>query len=258
MQRFAGITLPILAAVLLSTLTVIALLWLPSNIWQSWQPATCLGTGCFCEAVNTQSPIRQTANTVSSLGFVFGGVFIIAFSYRQSRLGRLPAAYSSLIGLASIVIGLGSAFYHASLTFIGQFLDVFGMFLMATFALVYAWERIYELRSNITLALYLLLNGGLTWLQIGWPLMLRFTFGIVLAIALIFEYFFRAKVKPRITVRWLGIAAGLMLGAYIIWILDNFHIVCAENSILQGHAVWHLLGAVSVLCLHRYYVSESN
>ena len=160
------------------------------------------------------------------------------------------------MGLASIIIGVGSAFYHASLTFIGQFFDVFGMFLLAAFMLVYAWERIYKLQPRITLALYLLLNAGLTWLQIAIPDTRRYVFALVLMVALLFEYYFRMKAKPQIEVRWLRIGVGLLAGAYIIWISDNTRIVCFENSILQGHAIWHLLGAVSVIFLHQYYVSE--
>jgi dihydroceramidase len=49
----------------------------------------------------------------------------------------------------------------------------------------------------------------------------------------------------------------LLTVAYVIWILDNTRLVCFENSLLQGHAIWHILGAVSVFFLHRYYVSEA-
>ena len=44
--------------------------------------------------------------------------------------------------------------------------------------------------------------------------------------------------------------------AYIIWILDNTRTICFEHSLIQGHAIWHILGAVAVLFLHKYYVSE--
>ena len=155
-----------------------------------------------------------------------------------------------------MIVGLGSAFYHASLTFIGQFFDVFGMFLLAAFMLVYAWERIWNLRLTTTLSLYLALNLFLGWLQIAIPDTRRYAFAIVLIIALIFETYFRVKDKPRIEVRFLRVGIGLLAGAYIIWILDNTRILCFENSFLQGHAVWHILGAVAVVFLHKYYLSE--
>jgi hypothetical protein len=75
-------------------------------------------------------------------------------------------------------------------------------------------------------------------------------------LALAFEYYFRLKKKPQIEVRWLWIGTSLLGSAYIIWILDNTRLVCFANSLFQGHAVWHILGAIAVLFLHRYYVSE--
>jgi dihydroceramidase len=75
-------------------------------------------------------------------------------------------------------------------------------------------------------------------------------------IALVLEYYFRMKDKPQINVQLLQVGIGLLAGAYIIWILDNTRIVCFETSLLQGHALWHLLGAVSVVFLHQYYLSE--
>jgi len=244
---------PVLIAVLISALTIAALLILPSNVWADWQPATCLKTGCFCEAAHEQSPIRQTANTYSSLAFVFSGMLVIA---RQPAASRLTRLYTVVMGIVSIIIGVGSAFYHASLTFIGQFFDVFGMFLLAAFMLVYAFERIWKLRLMTTISLYLTLNLFLSWLQIAIPDTRRYVFAIVLVVALLFEYYFRLKTKPNIETRWLNIGIGLLAVAYLIWILDNTRLVCFENSLIQGHAMWHILGAVSVLFLHRYYASE--
>lgn len=246
-------TAPVLAALLVSLATIIVLRRLPADVWTGWQPATCLATGCFCEAASAHGQIQQTANTFSSLAFVFSGTLVIA---RPKKTSRMPYPYSVLMGLSIITIGLGSAFYHASLTFIGQFFDVFGMFLLAAFMLVYSWERIWNLRPTITVGLYLALNLFLSWLQIVIPDARRYSFAIILIAALLFEYYFRLEAKPQIEVRWLRLGIKLLSAAYFIWILDNTRLVCFEHSLLQGHALWHILGAVSVFFLHRYYVSE--
>lgn len=246
-------TAPVLIALLLSLATLLVLSRLPADVWTDWEPATCLATGCFCESASAHSPIRQTANTFSSLAFVFSGALVMA---RPKKTSRMPYPYSVLMGLSIITIGVGSAFYHASLTFIGQFFDVFGMFLLAVFMLVYSWERIWNLRPRITFDLYLALNVFLSWLQIVVPDTRRYAFAIVLIVALLLEYYFRLKAKPQIEVRWLRLGIKLLSAAYFIWILDNTRLVCFEHSLLQGHALWHILGAVSVFFLHRYYVSE--
>ncbi|MBK7454796.1 MAG: ceramidase domain-containing protein [Anaerolineales bacterium] len=255
MNKPSGFAFPLIAAILISALTITIFLSLNPNTWENWSPATCLQTGCFCEASNTHSPIRQAANTYSSLAFVFSGMFIIVSVRKGSRF---IVGYSILMGIASIIVGVGSAFYHASLTFIGQFFDVFGMFLLAAFMLVYAFERIWKLRIITTLGLFLTLNIFLSWLQIAIPDTRRYAFAIVLIIALGFEYYFRVKDKPQINVLLLQIGIGLLTGAYFIWILDNTRTVCFERSLMQGHALWHILGAISVWFLYRYYSSETK
>jgi len=251
MQRTSAITI----ALLIVLITIKILTMLPAAVWSDWQPATCLKTGCFCEAANAHSPIKQTANTISSLAFVFSGMIVMIHHPERSHLPRI---YSIIIGISCLIIGIGSAFYHASLTFIGQFFDVFGMFLLAVFLLVYAFERIWNLRLITTLGLFLIFNLILSWIQIAIPETRRYAFAIILIIALLFERYYRNKSNPRIEVQWLRYGISLLAVAYIIWILDNTRTVCFEHSLIQGHAIWHILGAVSVLFLHRYYVSEKN
>lgn len=239
-------------ALTLSGLTLFVLLALPSSVWANWQPATCLPDGCFCEAENTASPIRQMANTLSSLGYVFSGVWMM----RRSS-NKLPFLHSVTLGISTIITGVGSAFYHASLTFIGQFFDILGMFMIAGFMLVYALERIWTLRLKTTIGLYLLLNLSLSWLQFAIPDTRRYVFALLLVMALIFEAYYRRQNAPNITVNKLHLGVSLLTLAYIIWILDNTRILCAETSLLQGHALWHLLGAVAVWFLYEYYASET-
>ncbi len=247
--------LTIAIAFLIITATLTLLTTLPAQTWQTWQPATCLKQGCFCEAPNPHSPIRQFANTLSSLAFVLSGALVLT---HRPQNQRLPYGYAIIFSFSAILTGVGSAFYHASLTFIGQFFDVLGMFLLATFMLVYAFERIWSLRLKTTIGLFLTINLLFGWMQFAIPDTRRYVFAIVLVIALVFESYYRRKNKPNITVNKLRLGTGLLALAYIIWILDNTRILCAETSLLQGHAFWHLLGAVSVWFLYEYYASERN
>ncbi|MFC7597123.1 hypothetical protein ACFQU3_17530 [Terrabacter sp. GCM10028922] len=51
---------------------------------------------------------------------------------------------------------------------------------------------------------------------------------------------------------WLHLGLGLLLTAYVLWVLDQWSILCDPASWLQGHAAWHVLGAAAGWCLARH------
>ncbi len=123
------------ALFLLITLALMPLSWLPAP-WSMWRPATCLPDACFCEAIGAGF-IRQPIDTWSNLAFVLVGLLILEDVLRpsstRSNLLAQRRTYGVVYAVAVILIGLGSWFYHASLTFVGQWFDVMGMYLLGTF-----------------------------------------------------------------------------------------------------------------------------
>ncbi len=56
--------------------------------------------------------------------------------------------------------------------------------------------------------------------------------------------------------RWIWGAVGAIVVAFVVWNLSkNGAPLCDPHSLLQGHAAWHLLCAVSAYCLYRYWNS---
>ena len=49
----------------------------------------------------------------------------------------------------------------------------------------------------------------------------------------------------------------ILFAAGSVWILDRQRVVCEPDSLLQGHAVWHILTAVSIFFVYLYYRSGS-
>jgi dihydroceramidase len=249
------LTAAALAALLVSILAMAALWALPPAAWEGWPPATCRADHCFCEAANPLSPVRQPANTVSSLVYLFPG-FAIALLGRRSQ-NRFVPAYAAIVGAAALVTGLGSALYHASLTLTGQYLDILGMLLLASFMLVYALERSLGWSVQRTLALYAAAMGLFTLVQVGLPDTRRYLFALVLLAALLLEYRLRLAHPGTAHLAWLNSGVALLALAFFIWILDQTAILCDPASLLQGHAVWHLLGAAGMGLLYAYYHSET-
>ncbi len=229
--------------------------------WSSWKPASCMPANCFCEAVHNGT-IAQPANTWSSFAFVLVGLLVIRQSCEDVRRLRSSVmtrrrAYPVLYGIALILIGLGSAFYHASLTFAGQFFDVMGMYLLACFILLYNVSRLKALNAKTFVLAYLSLNLVLAYVLLEFPALRRYIFGAIVVAALLPEYRVRKQKRPQINGFFLQAAWWTLIVASIIWTLDITKILCNPNSWLQGHALWHLLGALAAGLLYLYYRSEN-
>jgi hypothetical protein len=212
--------------------------------------ASCMPDSCFCEAIRSEG-IKQPANAWSSLAFVVVAGLVVIRWTRKPRAGR--AAYPLLYAFALVVVGLGSAYFHATLSFRGQFVDVFGMYLIATFALLYSVGQLRAVSGALFVAVFIASNAVLAMLLYWVPVYRRPVFGLLIVAVLFVEILTRRRSGPRSATRHLSVAAGIMGVAFVIWILDFTRTLCRPESWLQGHAVWHVLGAVAAWYLFRYY-----
>jgi hypothetical protein len=60
---------------------------------------------------------------------------------------------------------------------------------------------------------------------------------------------------PRTDLRWGAASLGCLLVAFAIWNATR-SAWCDPHSLLQGHAVWHVLCAASAYLLFRLWASE--
>ena len=248
----------LICGIIASALTVGSLSIL-SSLWEGLSPATCV-PNCFCEAVRPDGPLRQPVNTWSSVAFILTGAWLLAVvnGTAEKRNRRFKDVYAILLATCSIIIGVGSAFLHASLTLVGQFLDVLGMYLLATFMLLYACERLILWTTTFTFYAFVILNVGLAILLITVPESRRYVFAILIVLAVLLEVLVRRYRKPRILKKWWNAGLALLSLAYVIWILDNQRLLCWPYGLIQGHSIWHISGAIAIVLLYNYYASESR
>jgi tetratricopeptide (TPR) repeat protein len=103
--------------------------------WTKFTPATCL-PDCWCEAPRIGSFILEPVNSWTNFIFVLLGLFLIFFDKKipyGSNFLSMNRGYSRVYGSALIFLGFGSFLFHASQTFVGQWFDVFGMYLVSAF-----------------------------------------------------------------------------------------------------------------------------
>ncbi len=210
--------------------------------WSDWTP----GTVSFCEA-RLCEVVREPANAWSALAYGIGALWMLRRPHQP-----LPAI------LAQVLIGLGSFFFHASGTFAGELVDQTGMYVLSCLLLAYALGERTGLTSRRILSLYLALVGGSVVLNllvrpIGIPL-----FGVELAVGLGLQLLLGGFPAPT---RYRDLHIGLVVFAVslVVWAADISKLVCdPDQHVFNGHALWHVLNAVSIVYLGAFYAAGTR
>lgn len=221
-------------------------------------PATCLPTRCYCEAIATTG-VRQPIDAWSSLAPALAGAACLASARRRPTTGRSPIARSRapgvLLGIAACAIALFSFYYHATLTWPGEWLDGVALYLLAGFAITWWCARSLEVGGRGFAGLY----GGLaaapalaSWLV---PALRKPAFLAIAAAAIALVLAARRRTRGAGD-RWRAIALVAFGGAMIAWTLDATRTVCDAHGPVQLHAVWHLLSAPTIIALDRYAAAQ--
>ncbi len=216
--------------------------------------ATCLSTRCFCEELSTNGLV-QPINSFSSLVFVLLGIVgIIIWLKRKKRKSILESPLVLAFSATMIFIGISSFFYHGTLSFVGQFLDIFSMYIFGTLLILGALLRRHTISVRRAIIIFVVTNIALGILQYFYPEARRILFALILLPGIVIE-FLPSKSSGKFTLdkmKYLLIGLVLLIVAYVVWLLDQNNIVCWPGSLIQGHAIWHVLTAVAsfMIILH--------
>jgi hypothetical protein len=216
----------------------------------------------FCEAAR-HGWLKQPANALSNLGFVAVGVLIGWHAgHPEGRLARpgLATAY----GVVVVLLGPGSMAMHATQTTLGGHLDMTSMFLVASFAAAYALMRAVGRGSGFFAGVFvvaLLACELVERIPTELPVVMHagnVIFGALLVLTIVVEVRLRRH-TPAGDLRWIIGAVASIAVAFVVWNLSkNGAPLCHPHSLLQGHATWHVLCAVSAYCLYRYWNSAAG
>ena len=231
-----------------------------------WPGAFVAAGGGFCEELR-EATIRQPSNTWSNLGFIATGVWLarnVKCDARESNLERnlivrsqpLAVLYATLV----VLLGAGSMAMHASGTDWGGTADVLTMMAYIAFPLSYAVSRIFCLDAVECARIYVLLVGVFVLgLFSGlFPISGSFLYGVFIPLFVVMELFLAFRNRfAHSGIWWLVLTGVSFVVGLTIWYLSHTGgPLCDERSLFQGHAVWHLLCAVSTAFLFLYYKSE--
>jgi hypothetical protein len=146
-------------------------------------------------------------------------------------------------------IGGTSFIYHASLAFPTQILDFFGMYLFLFFLIAQNIARMglisaHSVRMIAWASTFLATACAAVGSRLG--MRLQPTVMLLIAVFLVSEGIAARKSAQKIHYRFFALSiAFLGLGA-VFSAADVTRRICDPKSLFQGHALWHILGAVAL------------
>jgi Ceramidase len=238
---------------------------LNGSVWEGMTISKSALTVEYCEFNNVEKLFHQSMNTYSNLAYFFFGVLILQIAMfdaknkaktTQNRLEIFPGL-SALMGICFIYLSFGSAFFHASLTYLGQRVDMNGTYSISIALLGIGFYRVFHKTEFSAIAKKLWI-GSLLFIIIAFlPISLMISSGkllpamILLLMILIAIHFLQFRKEKSFILAVLGLI--LMIIAVKIRTLDVQKIDCDPHSFYQGHSVWHLLTALSSFCSYAFF-----
>jgi hypothetical protein len=222
--------------------------------------------------------IRQPAGAWSSLVFILLAVMAHVSGAKNAGILVLNVSSQGLFALFTVnlaLLGVGSFYYHAALTYASFLVDFSGMLLIGVVALSFTivrWSKsslFYGLVCWLYITLFLV-RLGMDYLGQDYSQAL---FGVLLVVSLISEYSRQAvhyrkhalcedthsKLEENVPLispiemedcRWLNVSLVFLVIGTIAWVFAQECFLSKEY--LQLHSLWHLCVALSCLSFCFY------
>ena len=238
---------------------------LDSSVWTGMKVSQSAVTVEYCEFNHPERLFHQPINTYSNLIYFFYGLLVFQLALKDLKLVELKGVnsvrsspYLSILLAANFIyLSFGSAFFHSSLTWIGQRIDMnatYGLTLslicIGLVQVLVKKQLTKQIQVGLVVGMLLLIAGFLPLaLQISSSILLPSLFLILLVLGIINYFQYPAQRIPP-----LGLLSFVLLAVAIqIRSMDVAKINCDPMSIWQGHALWHFLTATSSLCMYLYF-----
>ncbi|MBP6661080.1 MAG: ceramidase domain-containing protein [Chitinophagales bacterium] len=263
--KIYGIALLTTSAMLL--LFVFLNLHFDGSIWQTMQQSKSALTAEYCELDHYAHFFRQSINTYSNLAYFFLGMIVVLISFYDKKdktenknLVQQFPFISCFFGVCLIYLSIGSAFFHASLTWIGQRIDMNATYSICIVLIGISYYRllIKENASNqfkriFVGCLFLII---LLFIQIHLLISSLYLLPFLILLIICGTVLNYLQNKPNFNISFAILSLLLMIGAFILRTMDVQKIACDPTSVYQGHALWHFFTGMSAFLLYWFYRSE--
>lgn len=243
---------------------------LDSSVWTGMKVSQSAITVEYCEFNHPERLFHQPINTYSNLIYFFYGLLVFQLALKDLKLFggkgdnsvRNSPYLSILLAANFIYLSFGSAFFHSSLTWIGQRIDMNATYGLTLSLICIGLVQVLvknklskQMQVGLVVGMLLLIAGFLPLaLQISSSILLPSLFLILLVLGIINFFQYPSQRSPM-----LGLLSFVLLAVAIqIRSMDVAKINCDPMSIWQGHALWHFLTASSSLCMYLYFRRVKN
>ncbi len=225
---------------------------------------------CYCEEFDRadilrhRPGVRQPFNTWSNLYALVTGGIVAWLVYKNRKSGAAgsnrmisTSLYPLLYIAVVIFLGLGSMWFHASLTQWGGIFDNLSMYTFTGFMIFYTLVRM----TNNDKVFYFgypaatLLLTTLFALGVSSTILVGVAVGVYLiAEAIIWSTMPRVRNDLRSILKfWLTGAAAMGL-AVAVWLPSQTGgPLCLDTHMFQFHGLWHILAGVTAVLLYFYW-----
>lgn len=238
---------------------------LTGAVWNGMTISKSALTVEYCEFNDVPRFFHQLMNTYSNLVYFFFGVFIWLLAQhdlknkviaQQNRLQQFPLL-SFLMGGCFIYLSFGSAFFHASLTWAGQRVDMNGTYSITIALVCIALYHVFHKINFAVTAQRWSISSIVLLILLFYPIHLLVPSSLLLPALILAVWLLTAinYVQFR-RERSLLLAISslvLIIVALKIRTLDVQKIGCDPHSLYQGHSLWHLLAGLSSFCGYAFF-----
>lgn len=194
--------------------------------------------------------VVEPANTWSNLAYVAVGGALWLVARRQG------SPHLRAFAPAALLVGLASGIYHASYTFVLQIFDFLAMYVFCYLLLTLNLRRLGALDARSWWPRYVQLVGATTALTVALDFLGVPIQGIVLVliVTLVASELWLWRRDRRVRLAGFALAVGLITTGAAFSLLDVTRTWCdPTHPFLQGHAIWHVLSALSLVAAYLHY-----
>ncbi|PZR18429.1 MAG: hypothetical protein DI536_00675 [Archangium gephyra] len=195
--------------------------------------------------------IAEPANTWSNLAYLVVAAFLFFYTRKDSsRTLRFWAPVAFWVGITSGI-------YHASVTFVMQVLDFWGMYFFFGLVLLLNLLRLGVVKADTffrTLYISIFSLTAFTVLVARLHLPIQGIVVIMIAATLLTEMLASRRSATPVNHKWLA-GCLLFIGVAIGFSgSDASGLRCdPHDHVFQGHAIWHVLGSIAIVLAHFHY-----